>query len=169
VSAAAPVGLPVPCLSGQEPRTWCHFVLFQLNSPLAVAVGRAPRSSLPVDVYLVSAVKDCSRFYGPRKLITVLTRAGHWSLSRVKSIQPTSKIHRNISAHLRPGLPSGLFPSGFPTNELHVYAGPLFPIRATCSAHALLESISLIVPGEQYELRSSTLPSPNSPLVQISS
>jgi hypothetical protein len=37
-----------------------------------------------------------------------------------------------LSIHLRLGLPSGLFPSGFPTNNLYTF---LFsPIRATCPA-----------------------------------
>jgi hypothetical protein len=40
-----------------------------------------------------------------------------------------SKIHFNIVHPLRLGLPSGLFPSGFPTNIL--YAFLVSPIRAT--------------------------------------
>jgi hypothetical protein len=44
-----------------------------------------------------------------------------------------SKIHFNISSHLRLGLPSGLLPPGFPTKAL--YAPLLSPIRATCPAH----------------------------------
>jgi hypothetical protein len=40
-----------------------------------------------------------------------------------------------LSTHLRLGVPSGLFPSGFPTNKLHTF---LFsPIRATCPAHLI--------------------------------
>ena len=45
---------------------------------------------------------------------------------------PTShllEIHPNLSTHLRLGLPSGLFPSGFPTKTL--YASLSSPIRAT--------------------------------------
>jgi hypothetical protein len=50
---------------------------------------------------------------------------------------------------LRLGLPSGLFPSGFPTNNLYTF---LFsPIRGTCLAHLiLLDSIILIILGAEY-------------------
>jgi hypothetical protein len=53
-----------------------------------------------------------------------------------------------LSTHLRLGLPSGLYISGFPTNILYAF---LFSIRATCSAHLILfDLINLIVwPGLQ--------------------
>ena len=60
-----------------------------------------------------------------------------------------------LSSHLRLGLPSGLFPSGFPTKTLHT---PLLsPIRATCSGHLLLEFITLTILGEEFRSLSSSL------------
>jgi hypothetical protein len=63
-----------------------------------------------------------------------------------------SKIHFNIVTYLRP---SGLFPSGFPTNSL--YAFLFSPNRATCPAHLVfLDLIMLIIFGEEYKLWSSS-------------
>jgi hypothetical protein len=59
-----------------------------------------------------------------------------------------SKIHPNLSNHLRLGLASGLFSSDFPTNNLYEFL--LSPIRATCQAHlALLDLMILIILGEE--------------------
>jgi hypothetical protein len=61
------------------------------------------------------------------------------------------------------GLPSGLFPSGFPTNNL--YAFLLSPICATWFTHLILDLLILIVLSEEYKLWSSSLCSfPYSPI-----
>ena len=91
----------------------------------------------------------------PRRFITVFTSARHLSLhwaSSVQSIPPHPTSWRSISilsAHLRLGLPSGLFPWGFPTKTL--YTPLLSPIRATCPAHLiLLKFINRTILGERY-------------------
>jgi len=64
-------------------------------------------------------------FHGTRRFITALTSVRHPSLSWVSPIQsiyphPTSwRSILILSTHLRLGLPSGLFPSGFPTKTLY--------------------------------------------------
>ena len=61
-----------------------------------------------------------------------------------------------LPTHLRLCLPSGLFPSGFPTKILSRTL--LFPIRATCPAHfILLDWITWKILGEVYRSLSSSL------------
>jgi hypothetical protein len=76
---------------------------------------------------VVQLLKNFPTFYGARRFITVFTRALHWSLFSVRSIQsiPPHPISLRsiliLFTHLRLGLPSGLFPSGFPTNILYAF------------------------------------------------
>jgi len=66
-------------------------------------------------------VKKFPVFHRTRRFITALTSVRHLSLSwacPIQSIYPHPTSWRSIiilSTHLRLGLPSGLFPSGFPT------------------------------------------------------
>ena len=81
-------------------------------------------------------VKKFPTFYGTLRFITAFTSACHLSLSwatLIQSMPPHPTSWRSIfilSSHLRLGLPSGLFPSGFPTKTLITLL--LSPIRATC-------------------------------------
>ena len=71
-------------------------------------------------------VKKFPAFHGTRRFITALTSVRHLSLSWVSPIQyiyphPTSwRSILILSTHLRLGLPTGPFPSGFPTKTLYV-------------------------------------------------
>jgi len=79
--------------------------------------------------------------------------------SSIQSITPYPNSCRSIlilSYHLRLGLPSGLFPSGFPTETLYK---PLpSPIRATCPAYLIrLDFITRTTLGEEYRSLCSSL------------
>ena len=87
---------------------WCRVLLEQLTG--------------------LQLVKIFPTFHGTRRFITALTSVRHLSLSwarPIQSIYPHPISCRSIlilSTHLRLGLPSGLFPSGFPTNTLYTMA-----------------------------------------------
>jgi hypothetical protein len=93
-----------------------------------------------------NVLKKFPEFYGTRRFITAFKRARHLFLSWARSIQSRAPV---VSSHLRPGLPSGLFLSGFPTKIR--YAPLLFYIRATCPTHlSLLEFVTRIISGKEY-------------------
>jgi len=107
-------------------------------------------------------VKKFPAFYGTRRFITAFTSVRHLSLSWASSIQsipPHPSSWRSIlilSSHLRLGLPSRLFHSGFLTKTL--YTPLLSPIRATCPAHlTLLDFTTRTILGEEYRSLSSSL------------
>jgi hypothetical protein len=70
-------------------------------------------------------VKNFPAFYGTQRFITAFTSVRHLSLCWSSPIQslpphPTSwRFALILSSHLRLGLPSGLFSSGFPTKTLY--------------------------------------------------
>ena len=121
---------------------WCRVLLEKLTS--------------------LKLVKKFPAFHGTGRFITPLTSVRHLSLSwasPIQSIYSHSTSWRSIlilSTHLRLGLPSGLFPSGFPTKTLHT---PLSsPICPTYPAHLiLLDFITRTILGEQYKSFSSSL------------
>ena len=107
-------------------------------------------------------VKRFPAYHGTRRFITALTSVRHLSLSWASPIQyiyphPTSwRSILILSTHLSLGLPSGFFPSGFPTKTL--YTPFSSPIRATCPAHhILLDFITVTILGEEYKSFSSSL------------
>jgi hypothetical protein len=69
-------------------------------------------------------------FHGTRRFNTAFTGALHLFLSWARPIQSTSPHPTSsrsiliLSTHLRLGLHSGLFPSGFPTNNLYALFSP---------------------------------------------
>ena len=121
---------------------WCRVLLEKLTS--------------------LQLVKKFPTFYGTRSFITALISIRHLSLSWASPIQstyphPTSwRSNLILPTHLRLGVPSGLFPSFFPTKTL--YSPLSSPIRATCPAHLiLLDFITRTMLGEEYRSFSSLL------------
>jgi hypothetical protein len=95
---------------------------------------------------IVQLLKKLPTFYGPWRFITVFIRPLHWSLFWARSIPPHPIFLRSIlilPTHLHLGLPSGLFPSYFPTNI--VYAFPFSEIGATCPAHLIFIYLIMLI------------------------
>ena len=114
-------------------------------------------------------VKKFPAYHRTRRFITALTSVCHLSLSwasPIQSIYPHPTSWRSIlllSTHLCLGLPSGLFPSGFPTKTLYTLLSS--PICAICPAHLiLLDFITCAILGEEYKSFSSSLCSLHCPV-----
>ena len=112
---------------------WCRVLLEKLNG--------------------LQLVKQFPAFYGTRRFIAALTSVRHLSLSLASPIQstythPTSwRSILILSTHLRLGLPSGLFPSGFPTKTLYT------PSPHPYAPHAQPISFFSILSPAQYWVR----------------
>ena len=114
---------------------WCRILLEQLTG--------------------LQLVKKFPAFHGIRRFITAITSVRHLSLSwasPIQSIYPHPTSWRSVlilSTHLRLGLPSGLFPSGFPTKTLYT------PSPHPYAPHALPISLFSILSPAQYWVMST--------------
>jgi len=102
-----------------------------------------------------ASLKKFPAFHGTRRFITALISIRHLSLSWASPIHsmyphPTSWRYIIIlSTHLRLGLPSALFPSGFPTKTLYT------PSPHPYAPHAQFISFFSILSPAQYWVRST--------------
>jgi len=110
---------------------------------------------------LTQLSKKFSALYGTLKFITVFSRNRHWSIFWARRIQyppsqPISLRSILISCHLVLALPSGLFPSDFPSKILHAFL--ISAMRATYPARLILHNLSTVIMfGEEWKLWNSSL------------
>ena len=107
---------------------------------------------------LFSAIQEIPRIFCNPKVHYRI----HKCLPLVPILSQFDPVHTSwrsiliLFSHLRLGLPSGLFPSGFPNKALYTLL--LSPIRATCPAHfILLDFITRTILGEECRSLSSSL------------
>jgi hypothetical protein len=91
--------------------------------PIVQPLKNFPAFTEPEGSTLCSQEPSTSPYYEPYQ-----SNSHHTILRLLRSILI-------LSTHLRFGLPSGLFPSGFPANILYAFFSP---IRAICPAHLIL-------------------------------
>jgi hypothetical protein len=94
----------------------------------------------------VQPLYSFSAFYGTRIFITVFTRARPRQSTTPNPISKRSTLMLFI--HLCLGLPSGLFRSGFPTNNLYAFFSP---IRATCPTQVILLQLIILILIDEYK------------------
>ena len=121
-----------------------RYVFRRLSLTHSLTHSFIPRSRVLLHTLIgFQLVKKFSAFYRTRRFITAFTSVRLLSQSWASSIQsvcphPTSwRSALILSSHLSLGLPSGLFPSGFPTKTLYT---PLSsPIRPSYPAQLILD------------------------------
>ena len=109
-----------------------------------------------------SASQEIPRLLWKPKVHYHIQNCPNLSLSWASSIQSTPPYPTPwrstllLSSHRHLGLPSGFFPSGFPTK--HLYTPLLSPTLVTCLANLILiDLFNLTIFGEQYRSLSSLL------------
>jgi hypothetical protein len=105
--------------------TPCETSLKRVRKAYLLTYSLTPCSRVPLEKPTdLQLVKKFPAFYVTRRFIAAFKSARHLSLSwasLIQSIPPHPTSWRSIlilSSHLRLGLPSGLFLSGFPTKTL---------------------------------------------------
>jgi hypothetical protein len=137
------------------PDNWCAvcYTVLSLHATRAAAVRGSSYLkfwTLTIQKYLtpwswallqelpvVQLLKNFLKFYENRRLITVFTRALHWSISWARSIQHVPAHSISVESililffHLRLNLDSGMFSSDFRTKCVYMYSSsPPFVLRA---------------------------------------
>jgi hypothetical protein len=115
----------------------------------------------PCKLRVSQLVKIFPAFYGTRRFIIALSQINpvfahpsYFLQILLPTLGPTKQaLSRRFPRRL--GLPSGLFPSGFPNKAL--YAPPFSPTRAVCPIHLILHLITQMIFGEEHRSLSFSL------------